>query len=197
MVRIAVTGGIACGKSLVGSYLAEQGIAVCEADRLAHGALSRGEPVFDSVVRAFGNDILGADGAIDRSVLGKRVFADPALLARLNALVHPEVKRRWLTWMSDAAGDSRPAAAIIPLLYEIGEEREEWTAVICVSAPRSRQLEWLALRGLTPEEAEQRIASQWPSRRKMALADYVIINSGTKELLIRQTQKALRCILET
>ncbi len=197
MVRIAVTGGIACGKSLVGAYLAEQGIAVCEADRLAHEAMSRGEPVFNSVVEAFGSDILDGDGAIDRAALGKRVFSDPVMLARLNALVHPEVKRRWLRWLAEATGDGgRPAAAIIPLFYEIGEDRGEWTAVICVSAPRSRQQKWLAARGLTLKESEQRIASQWPLCRKMAMADHVIVNSGTKELLVRQTQKALRCILE-
>ena len=159
--------------------------------------MSQGEPVFDDVVRAFGDDILGADGAIDRSRLGKRVFSDPALLAKLNALVHPEVKRRWLRWMSGATQSGRPAGVIIPLLYEIGEDRGEWTATICVSAPRSRQMEWLKARGLTRREAQQRIASQWPLSRKMAMADYVILNNGTRELLRRQTRKVLQRILET
>lgn len=158
--------------------------------------MAQGGPVFGSILRAFGSGILGADGEIDRPSFGKRVFSDPALLAKLNALVHPEVKRRWLKWESEVAEAGRPAGVIIPLFYEIEEDPQDWTAVICVSAPRRKQLEWLAARGLRREESEQRIAAQWPVGRKMAMADYVILNNGTRELLRKQTSRVLQRILE-
>ena len=196
MLRIAVTGGIACGQSLVGSLLAAEGVDVCDADDLARGLMRPGNPVYAAVATAFGPSVLADDGAIDRGRLGSLVFADGALLARLNALVHPAVREAWEAWLAERESQAAAAAVIVPLLYEAGAGAG-WSAVICVNALPAVQRERLLARGLGPEAAALRVAAQWPLREKLARADYVLTNNGTKELLKRQTLRVLRRILET
>lgn len=191
MTRIAVTGGIACGKSLVGSFLAEKGLVVCDADELAHKLMMPGEPVFQQVVKTFGKDILNAEGEIDRKVLGDRVFSDVSERLKLNAIVHPEVKK---TWEKITAG-SGSFVVNVPLLYEAGEG-EGWDAVICVYASESFQTQRLIQRGLSAEGARIRIAAQMQIMEKMIKADYVIVNNGSVEILKEQTIKIWRNILE-
>lgn len=208
MVRIAVTGGIACGKSLVGSFLADAGIAVCEADALAHALMEPGMPAFGEIVRTFGRNILGADGSIDRHLLANRVFSDLRELAGLNAIVHPEVKKSWEKWLAERKTESeenrtsesrtpkyRAAAVIIPLLYET-DGAEDWDTVVCVSASEEMQMRRLGDRGILEPEARKRIAAQMAVCDKASLADYVIVNEGTKELLREQTMKIRQSILE-
>lgn len=193
MVRIAITGGIACGKSLVASYVAEQGVPVCEADALAHAVLAPGEAVHRAVVERFGPEIVGPDGVIDRCRLGRLVFEDNRRLADLNALTHPEILRRVRAWLAAQSAETPVAAAVIPLLYEIGDEAN-WDRVVCVAAPEADQLRRLGERGLTKEEARRRVASQWPQVRKTARADFVIYNGGSRELLRQQTNDVMRSI---
>ncbi len=191
MTRIAVTGGIACGKSLFGAFLAEQGFVVYDADELAHDLMMPGMPVFSRVVEVFGTDILGEDGAIDRKVLGDIVFSDADKRLKLNTIVHPEVKKAWMR----AIKDLRMSAVVVPLLYEAGEG-DGWDAVICVSASEILQIRRLVQRGLSETDAGKRIAAQMPVSEKMVLSDYVVINDGTKNLLREQTMRVLNCILE-
>ena len=193
MVRIAITGGIACGKSLVASYVAELGIPVCEADGLAHAVLAPGEAVHKAVVERFGREIVGSDGAIDRVRLGRLVFEDERRLAELNALTHPEILRRLRVWLSARGAEVPVVAAVIPLLYEIGDEAN-WDRVVCVAAPEADQRRRLAERGLTAEEVRLRVASQWPQVRKTERADFVIFNGGSRELLRQQTNDVMRTI---
>jgi len=195
MVRIAITGGIACGKSLVASYVAELGIPVCEADVLAHAILAPGEAVYRAVVERFGGDIVEPGGAIDRSRLGRLVFEDEQRLADLNALTHPEIMRRLRVWLAQRGPAETAAAAVIPLLYEIGDE-VNWDRVVCVAAPEAEQLRRLADRGLIGDEARRRLASQWPQVRKTERADFVIYNGGSRELLRQQTIEVMRIIGE-
>ncbi|MFH1477476.1 MAG: dephospho-CoA kinase [Verrucomicrobiota bacterium] len=98
-LRICVTGGIACGKSLVGACLETLGVAVIEADTVCHGLMRAGTPLFPRIVAAFGRAILGSDGEIDRAALGRRVFGDAAALLRLNAILHPAAKRAIEAWV--------------------------------------------------------------------------------------------------
>ncbi len=193
MVRIAITGGIACGKSLVASYVAELGIPVCEADTLAHAVLAPGEAVYQAVVERFGREIVGPGGAIDRVRLGNVVFGDERRLADLNALTHPEILRRLRAWLAARGAAVPVAAAVIPLLYEIGDETN-WDRVVCVAAPEADQRRRLAERGLSDEEARRRMASQWPQIRKTERADFVIFNGGSRELLRQQTDDVMRTI---
>lgn len=194
MERIAVTGGIACGKSVVGSFLAVEGIAVCEADSLAHELMGSAHPAYAEIVKAFGEKILGNDGAIDREALGKLVFSNKKDLAKLNAIVHPRVKKAWEQWLKDME-ERHAAAVIVPLLYEANEGRG-WDAVICVSASEPVQLRRLVARGLSEHDARKRIAAQMAMDRKASFADYVINNVGGKDLLKKQTVRVLRSIME-
>ena len=195
MVRIAVTGGIACGKSLVGSLLENSGLAVCDVDDIARGLLVPGEAVFGEVVGSFGKGILMPDGTIDRQSLGRAVFADPRKLGLLNGLVHPEAKRRWEAWLAGPALSRGKAAVIVPLLFEVGEG-DGWDAIVSVGSPQSDQVTRLQQRGLTRDEAIARIRSQMSLREKERLADYVIRNEGSKHLLKEQTMMVLASIPE-
>lgn len=193
MVTLAITGGIACGKSLVGQYLHEMGIAVCDADDVGHGLLAERGNIYDAVVDAFGHGILCPDGAIDRRALGGVVFSDPRSLARLNALMHPEIMRRLRQWVSSRPSGTGYAAVVVPLLHEVGDE-EHWDVVACVAATASEQLRRLGDRGMSPAEALARIRSQWTQAEKMERSDYVIYNCGSKELLREQTERMMRSI---
>jgi dephospho-CoA kinase len=191
MLRIAVTGGIACGKSLVGAYIAERGVPVCDADDLARVALKAGTEEFAEVVREFGREMVGADGEIDRRRLGALVFEDPGARERLNRLVHPAVRDAWRAWIAAREREGHSlAAVIIPLLFEIGGEAE-WDAVISVIAAPDVQRRRLGERGLAPDEVEARIAAQLPMEVKAWKADHVIVNSGARELTREQVDRVL------
>lgn len=196
MVSIAVTGGIACGKSLFGAMLVESGIAVCEADELAHAALEPGAEAFADVAREFGGGVLAADGRIDRRALGAVVFSDASRLQRLNALVHPHVVRRMAGWLRERSESGAQAAAvIIPLLYEVGLSGT-WDAEVCVCSPARAQVERLMGRGFAAPEAWQRIQAQWPLSAKCERADYVLVNNGTEARFRRQAKRVIDRILE-
>mgnify|MGYP001605868741 CR=1 FL=1 len=196
MLRIAVTGGLACGKSVVGRYLAEADLAVCDADDMAHDLIARGRRAYEEIVAVFGRDILGNDGEIDRRRLGARVFSNPAELEILNRIVHPDVKKRWVKWLESRRKDGcRAAAVIVPLLYEAGEGAG-WDAVVCVAASENTQIQRLLERGLSRQDIEQRIGAQMPIAEKVKLADYVIVNEGTMDLLKRQVEIVVENIME-
>jgi dephospho-CoA kinase len=193
MVRIAITGGIACGKSLVASFMTERGVPVCEADEVGHAVLKPGEAVHAAVADWFGPAVLGADGTIDRARLGRLVFADEVRLGELNRLTHPEILRRLRGWVAVQPATAAAVAVVIPLLYEIGDEGN-WDCVVCVASPAADQRRRLMERGLTESEARLRIRRQWPQERKMERADYVICNNGSRELLQQQTNDVVRHI---
>jgi len=197
MLRIAITGGIACGKSLVGSFLADEGFAVLEADRVAHKEMSPSGAAYQPLVESFGKTILGDDGWIDRPVLGAMAFGNPQVLRRLNAAVHPHVKRRIQDWLDERrlSGGSRVAFVIVPLLYEAGMETG-WNAVVCVASSEKTQLRRLAERRISAGDASKRLAAQMPMQEKVRRADSVIFNNGSEELLRIQTMRVLKRILE-
>lgn len=195
MITIAVTGGIACGKSTAARFMAEDGVPVCDADELAHAALEPGTPVYRGVVGHFGSAILDPQGRIDRASLGRRVFADDGERATLNRLVHPYVIAGYRRWVRGMRPAGRTVVVVLPLLYEAGLV-EEWSAVVCVSALRRTQLHRLQRRGHDEAEARRRIAAQMPLREKEARADYVIVNEGTMDVLRRQTRTVLQSITE-
>jgi dephospho-CoA kinase len=179
---VALTGGIACGKSTVAGFWRQWGADVLDADDVAHGLLAPGGECAGAVAQAFGPDVRGADGGIDRARLGRIVFADPEARRRLEALVHPAVVRHMREWAGEVRRHGRLGVAVVPLLFEAGLEKD-WDAVVCVASSEQTMLERLAERGLAPEEAQARIASQWPVRDKIARADHVIENNqGLAEL---------------
>ena len=195
MLKIAVTGVIACGKSLIGSFLESMGLPVCDADKLVHRLQEPGKPVYNGILKEFGDGVLGRDGSLNRTVLGRRIFRNKFERASLNAIVHPEVRKAWNAWLG-ARKKSRAAVVLIPLFYETGEKKGEWDADICVAASDNTQLKRLAGKTGSVDEAKRRIRSQLPVKEKMALSDYVIVNDGTVESGREQVKRILRCIME-
>jgi len=193
MIKIALTGGIACGKSLTGEMLRTRGIPVCDTDEIAHEVLEKDAAVQAALIKEFGTDIMDATGQIDRTVLGKKVFIDPDKRIQLNCLTHPAILRRLAEWMVKQEASSGHVVAIIPLLYEI-EAQHAWDVVVCVGAPESEQLRRLRERGLTADEAQARIGAQMRLAEKMERADFVIFNCGSKALLEEQVNQVLRGI---
>ena len=184
-----MTGGIACGKSTVADFWRRWGAEVLDADDVAHALIAPGGECAEAVAREFGARAGAAKGGIDRVALGAVVFADAAARERLNRLLHPAVIRRMRAWADGIRRDGRRGVAVIPLLFEVGLEKE-WDAVVCVAADEKTMWERLAARGLSPAEAKARIASQWPVREKSARADRVIENNGS----LADLEKACRAV---
>ena len=186
MLRVGLTGGIATGKTTVVGMLRELGCQVFEADKIAHQMIEPGGPAYEEVVREFGRGILAADGRVDRPKLGEIVFADPKRLARLNAIVHPHVLEEQ-TRVLTATGRADPRAIAVieaALLIEAGFDRVLDLLVVTWCTPE-QQLARLtrpeAGRGMTVEQARQRIAAQMPIEEKRRRADEVIDCSGSLE----------------
>ena len=173
-----MTGGIACGKSTVADFWRRWGAEVLDADHVAHALIAPGGECVEAVVQAFGERVRAAEGGVDRRVLGSIVFADAAAREKLNALVHPAVIRRMQAWAEEIRREGRIGVAVVPLLFEAGMEKG-WDAVVCVASGEQTMLERLEQRGLSPREAKERMASQWPVREKMARVDHGIENNGS------------------
>ena len=190
LFKVALTGGIACGKSSAAQLLASQGAYLICSDQAAHATLAKGKAGWAQVVREFGKRILTKEGEIDRGKLGALVFGDARKRARLEAMVHPRVRRIWRHQLAQCAreGKFRVAIVDIPLLYEVGLAGQ-FEAVIVVAASRRTQLARLRKRGLSRAAAETRLTAQWPLQKKIDLADYVIWNDGSRRLLQAQTRR--------
>lgn len=177
-ICVALTGGIACGKSTVAEFWRRWGAEVQDADLVAHGLIARGGECVEPVVREFGERVRSAAGGVDRHALGAIVFADARARERLNALLHPAVIRELRAWADGIRRERRRGVAAVPLLFEAGMEKD-WDAVVCVASDEKTMLERLAQRGLSPQEAQARIASQWPVNEKRMRADRTIENNGS------------------
>ena len=177
--RVALTGGIATGKSHVRVRLEQLGVATIDSDRLARDAVAPGSAGLAAVVRRFGREVLAADGSLDRAKVGTIVFADPAARHDLEAIVHPEVRRTTDVWFASLNPAIDPfAVADIPLLFEVGRERD-FDAVIVVACEAETQVHRVMERdGLTEAEARQRLAAQLPIADKITRADFVIRTDG-------------------
>jgi dephospho-CoA kinase len=179
MLRAALTGGIATGKSFCLSRFAALGAAVVDADALAHDAVARGTDCLEEVVRRFGRSMLLPDGNLDRRALGRLVFSDAAARAELEAIVHPVVYRQIDQWFADLPLGTRVALADIPLLFETGHEHDFERVVVC-ACDAAEQIRRVVVRDQLPvEEAKARISAQWPISEKARRADYVIMTDWT------------------
>ncbi|HET8879292.1 MAG TPA: dephospho-CoA kinase [Arthrobacter sp.] len=182
MLKIGLTGGIASGKSVVASRLRELGAVLVDADALAREVVEPGTPGLARVVEAFSASVLGPDGALDRPRLGALVFGDPDRLAVLNGIIHPLVRER-----AAALTAAAPAGAVlvqdIPLLVETGQGAH-FHLVLVVDAPDGIRVQRMVEhRKMTAEQARSRMAAQAAREERLAAADVVLDNSGTKEEL--------------
>ena len=187
MLRIGLTGGIGSGKSTVSELLAARGAVIVDADRIAREVVEPGTPGLAAVVEAFGEQVLAADGSLDRPALAAVVFSDPAARARLDGIVHPLVRRRSAELVAAAPADA-VVVNDVPLLVETGQAAS-FDVVLVVEAEPEIRLARLVRRGLTEDDARARIASQASDEQRRTVADVVLDNSGTPEELAEQVDR--------
>lgn len=182
MIKIGLTGGIAAGKSVAAARFAELGAVVIDHDVLAREVVAPGTVGLDRVVDAFGVEVLDDAGALDRAALGHMVFGNHEALARLNAIVHPEIGR--LAAEREAAAGAGDAGAVvvhdIPLLVETGQE-DAFHILVVVDAPADLRIRRLVeSRGLTLPQARQRVALQATDETRRAAADVILPGAGSE-----------------
>ena len=179
MLEVALTGGIATGKSYCLKRLGDLGMPTIDADRLARLALAPATPGLAAVVERFGASLLRDDGTLDRAALARIVFSDRTARADLEAIVHPDVYRRIREWFGQLPFATPVAIADIPLLFETGHEHD-FDCVVVAACSVDEQLRRLIERdGLEPADARARIAAQWPIDEKVRRADHVIRTDGS------------------
>jgi dephospho-CoA kinase len=178
--RVALTGGIATGKSYVRSRFEGLGVPTIDADVLARDIVARGTPGLAAVVSRFGRSVLDAGGALDRQKLGKIVFADSEARKALEAIVHPAVRRATEHWFASLDPARHPfAVADIPLLYEVGRDRDFDAVIVTACTPETQLRRLMQRDGLSEADARQRLEAQLPIDEKTKRADFVIRTNAT------------------
>lgn len=191
LVMVGLTGGIGAGKSAVARRLAFHGAVIVDADRLAREVVAPGTDGLAEVVEAFGPQVLGPDGALDRPALGRVVFGDKQARERLEAIIHPRVAARTAELVEAAP----PGAVIVndvPLLVEAGIDRGYELVIVVEAAEDIRVARLTADRGMTEADARARIAAQATDEQRRAAADVLILNNGTPEELDARVDEVWR-----
>lgn len=189
MPLIALTGGIASGKSTIARRLAEHGAVIVDADQIVRDVQAPGTPVLHQIAEAFGADVITADGALDRAALGAKVFGAPALLQQLNGIVHPAVRAESQRRFESALAADPSAVVVydVPLLVEARVD-DPWDTIVVAHAPAEvRRRRLIELRGMDEPAAQARIAAQVSDEQRLAIADVVIDTAGSLADTIAQT----------
>ena len=193
MTRVGLTGGVASGKSTVSAILAELGAVVIDADLLAREVVAPGTEGLAAVVEEFGPDVLGPDGGLDRPRLGALVFADPERRRALESIIHPRVRAR----AAEIEAAARAGAVVvhdIPLLAETGQAAS-FEAVVVVDVPVEVQVDRMVrVRGMSEADARARIAAQADRDARLAVATYVVENTGDLDELRARVEEVYRTI---
>lgn len=187
-LAFALTGGIACGKSMAEACFAACGCRVLDADQVVRDLESAGGAAVAPIVARFGEGVLAADGGIDCQALASEVFSNPAARRELEHIVHPLVRRATEAWLGQAgAGEISVFSAA--LLYECGWEKS-WQGVVCVKASRETQVRRMCqARGMTEAAAEARLNAQMPLAEKVKRSDWILENDhDDPEALKRQVE---------
>jgi dephospho-CoA kinase len=188
MLRVGLTGGIGSGKSAVAQRLAALGAVVLDGDTAARAVVEPGTPGLARIAETFGPGVLRDDGTLDRAKLAAIVFTDEAARLRLNAITHPLILRHLLAQEEEAVREGGRDTIVVhdvPLLAE-GQRAAGFDVVIVVDVPAELQVERLAARGLPEDQARARMAAQATREQRLAIADIVIDNSGTRADLDRR-----------
>ena len=192
MVKIVITGGIACGKTLFCKYLSRLGFEILDCDHVVHSLEACEGDAVAAVAQEFGQEFILGDGSVNRKKLGQLVFNDKKLRSRLNAIVHPLVEDRVEKWLSDT--HQGIPVVVIPLLYELGWEKC-YDCVVAVVCERMLQLKRLIeKRSCSEQEAESRLMSQLPLSIKTARADIVVVNNGSVLALRKEAERVERLL---
>ena len=195
MLRVALTGGIATGKSYCLAKFASFGVAVIDADKLARAAVAPGSTALAAVAARFGAAIVRPDGSLDRAALGRIVFSDRAARADLEAIVHPEVYQRISEWFASTPPRTRLAIADVPLLFETGHNHDFDRVIVTACSPAEQMRRLVTRDGLTEPEARARLNAQWPVEEKVARGDYIIRTDGTLADTDAQVRKIYEMLL--
>ncbi len=193
MLRVALTGGIATGKSYVRARVASRGVPTVDADAIVHELLSAGTDVAAEVARRFGTRVIGGDGGIDRKALGALVFEDASARRDLESILHPRVYRRIEEWASSQAqAGARWVLADVPLLFETGHEGEFDRVIVAYCAPDEQVRRVMRRDGASEAAARARLAAQWPIARTVERATDVVDTDGMFEDTDRQVDAICR-----
>ncbi|CAL9320557.1 dephospho-CoA kinase [Streptomyces sp. SudanB52_2052] len=188
MLKVGLTGGIGAGKSEVSRLLVECGAVLIDADRIAREVVAPGTPGLASVVEAFGDEVLTANGSLDRPKLGSIVFSDPAKLATLNSIVHPLVGARSRE-LEEAAAEDAVVVHDVPLLTENGLAPLYDVVIVVDASPETQLDRLLTRRGMTEKDARARMAAQATREQRREIADVVIDNDVPLEELERRVRE--------
>ena len=201
MIKLGLTGGIASGKSVVGEMFVKLGAHLIQADAIAHWLMEPGRPVYDKVVRAFGNGILNSDGTINRAKLAEAAFGATPRVKELNAIVHPAVIAQENEWMLEIGTRDAKAIAIVEaaLILEAGTA-DRFDYLVVVTCHEEQRAERLARRleisvEAARAEVARRMAAQMSDEEKIKAADFVIDNSGSLEATARQVREVFDALL--
>ena len=181
MRRVALTGGIATGKSYVAKRLVRAGIPLIDADVIAREVVAPGTPGHAAIVARFGDGILLTDGTLDRPRLGAIVFGDAGARRDLEAIVHPAVRARIELFFTTLPPDTRYGVADVPLLYETGRDKQFAKVIVAACTPETQVARVMSRDQLSREDARRRLAAQLPIAEKVRRADYVIHTDGSYE----------------
>jgi dephospho-CoA kinase len=186
-----LTGGLGMGKSTAAEILRARGVPVVDTDELARQLVRPGEPALAEIQIQFGKNIVAPDGRLRRDELARIVFADAGARKKLEGILHPRIRERWLAqievWRKE---NHRLAVVVIPLLYETQAE-SHFEKIICVACSAASQQKRLLERSWTPEQISQRIAAQMPVDKKIARADFVVWTDGELDAHTRQLEGIL------
>jgi dephospho-CoA kinase len=186
---LGLTGNLGCGKSTAGYLFAERGIRRIDCDDIVRDLLTGDRKVLEEIRDSFGPDVFDAAGNVDRKQLGRIVFSNRKQLDLLEKILHPRVLKQWLRAVAERPDSGWVVE--IPLLFE--KNLQKWVDfTICLACDRRVQLERLSQRGMTPQEADQRIAAQLPLIWKIELADFVLLNNGGLSFLSDQVDWLIR-----
>jgi dephospho-CoA kinase len=184
-----LTGGVGMGKSTAAEFLRARGAQVVDTDELARQLVQPGQPALAEIQAEFGKKVIAPDGRLRRDELARIVFADAAARKKLETILHPRIRERWLAQIEAWRGENRAlAVVVIPLLFETRAE-SHFDKIICVACSAVTQHERLLARGWTLEQIKQRLAAQWPVEQKISLADFVVWTDGALDAHARQLER--------
>jgi dephospho-CoA kinase len=186
-----LTGGAGMGKSTAAGFFLQHGARIIDTDDLARQLVEPGQPALAEIKKQFGSNLLAGNGELKRDELARLVFSDPAARKKLEDILHPRIRERWLAqikiWRKE---NCAPAIVVIPLLFETQAE-SHFDKIICVACSTASQHERLLARGWTPEEIQQRIAAQWPVAQKISRSDFMVWTEGAPEIHAQQVGRIL------
>jgi len=184
-----LTGGVGMGKSTAAQFLRARGAQVVDTDELARQLVQPGQPALAEIQAEFGKAIIASDGRLRRDELARIVFADAAARKKLETILHPRIRERWLAQIETWRRENRAlAVVVIPLLFETRAE-SHFNKIICVACSAPTQRQRLLSRGWTPEQIKQRLAAQWPVEQKISRADFVVWTDGTPDVHAQQLER--------